>query len=593
MANLFLQLLLRASFIVILAYTLMTSNQLQIAMKDRRSKKSLVYLFAVFGFFAIISNFMGLVVEGSQIISSKGLWQLPSTASLANSRVLAISVSGMIGGSALGLAVGFITGIIRLLQGGLDPYIYFLSSVLVGLFSGWLGDRSIRQQRYLSPLEASLCAAMMELLQMLIIYLASTNSSQALSLIQLIIVPMVVVNSLGAGIFMSIIQLLLRQGVNTKAVQTSQVLALANQTLPYFNQGLNQTSAQALVELIYPAVNAAAVSITNDHQVLAYIGAGSDHHLAGQGISTDLTQTTLASGEKSIALTAKQIGCHQANCPIKAGIIVPLKNQKETLGTLKFYFYRAEDITALEEELASGLANIFSMQLTLGMIQAQKQLLEQAELKSLQAQVNPHFFFNALNTISAIMRFDVEKARHLLLNLSDYFRASLSQHQQILIPLAKEIQHVQAYLEIEEARFPGRVAVIFKIDPDCLEIPVPNFVIQVLVENAMRHAFKHWQKGDGAQVIVSGQKSQNRLALRVTDNGQGINNELLQELTEQPIKSESGTGTALYNLNQRLIGIFDPLARLQISSELGEGTSILINIPISERGGNHALSFSR
>ncbi|WP_282920643.1 LytS/YhcK type 5TM receptor domain-containing protein [Ignavigranum ruoffiae] len=580
MANLFLQLLLRASFIVILAYSLMTTDKLQLAMKQRQSKKSLVWLFIVFALFAIISNFMGVVVEGDQIVNTSNLWQLPAGASLANSRVLAISVSGMIGGTFLGFAVGLVTGIVRVLQGGLDPFIYFISSVSVGIISGLLGDRSIRQQRYLSVSEASLCATMMELLQMLIIYLFSQDAGQALQLIQLIIIPMVVVNSLGAGVFMSIIQLLIRQGVNTKAIQTSQVLSLANQTLPYFNQGLNRTSAQALVELIYPAVNAAAVSITNDHQVLAYIGAGSDHHFAGQDIRTDLTQTTLASGEKSIALNSDQIGCHQANCPIAAGIIVPLKNQNETLGTLKFYFYRPEDITALEEELASGLADIFSMQLTLGMIQAQKQLLEQAELKSLQAQVNPHFFFNALNTISAIMRFDVDKARHLLLNLSDYFRASLTNHQHPLISLAAEIQHVQAYLEIEEARFPGRVEVNFDVDPQCLSIELPNFTVQVLVENAMRHAFKHWQAEDGAKVWIKAQCKANYLLLRVQDNGRGIRPEILKEITHQPIESETGTGTALYNLNQRLVGIFDQSAALQIESSQGEGTCIETKIPI-------------
>lgn len=89
------------------------------------------------------------------------------------------------------------------------------------------------------------------------------------------------------------------------------------------------------------------------------------------------------------------------------------------------YFTDHHDLTFVEKQLAEGLAKIFSSQLELGAVETQRKLLQDAEIKSLQAQVNPHFFFNAINTISALVRIDHEKARQLLLQLSHFFRSNL------------------------------------------------------------------------------------------------------------------------------------------------------------------------
>ena len=94
---------------------------------------------------------------------------------------------------------------------------------------------------------------------------------------------------------------------------------------------------------------------------------------------------------------------------------------QEVAGTLKFYFTNEYENTTSTKQLARGLADIFSSQLELGQAEMQSKLLKDAEIKSLQAQVNPHFFFNAINTISALVRIDSEKARKLLLQLSQFF----------------------------------------------------------------------------------------------------------------------------------------------------------------------------
>ena len=127
---------------------------------------------------------------------------------------------------------------------------------------------------------------------------------------------------------------------------------------------------------------------------------------------------------------------------------------QEVAGTLKFYFTNEYDNTTSTKQLARGLADIFSSQLELGQAEMQSKLLKDAEIKSLQAQVNPHFFFNAINTISALVRIDSEKARKLLLQLSQFFRSNLQGARNNTITLEKELQQVDAYLALEQARFP-------------------------------------------------------------------------------------------------------------------------------------------
>ena len=155
------------------------------------------------------------------------------------------------------------------------------------------------------------------------------------------------------------------------------------------------------------------------------------------------------------------------------------------------YFDNPDDLTHVEEQLAEGLALIFSSQIELGEAEVQSKLLKEAEIKSLQAQVNPHFFFNAINTISALMRIDSTKARELLLQLSKYFRGNLQGAIATTIQVQQELDQVKAYLALEQARFPERYHIVFDVEEDCLECLIPPYAIQVLVENTIKHGFKN------------------------------------------------------------------------------------------------------
>lgn len=176
------------------------------------------------------------------------------------------------------------------------------------------------------------------------------------------------------------------------------------------------------------------------------------------------------------------------------------------------------------------------------MAEEQSKLASDAEIKSLQAQINPHFFFNAINTVSALMRTNVDQARTALLQLSTFFRSSLQGVTETQIPLKQEKEHVNSYMSLEQTRFPDKYTVIYAIDA-APEVQVPPFCLQVLVENSVRHAFPNRRKGNIIKITVK-QHPPTALNIIVADNGIGIKKELLARLGQETITSSTGTGTA-------------------------------------------------
>ncbi len=570
----------RAALIILLAYILMTNHHLKQLLMTRTKLKSSIGLIIIFALFAILSNIFGVMVSFEQLSFSASLSALSDGVVIANTRVLSIGISGLVGGPIVGTAVGLISGIFRFFQGGRDPHIYLVSSILIGLLSGWVGHQSVQRQRFLTPIQGGLVAVALELIQMACIVFLSENQEMGWNLVQVIFVPMALVNSIGTGLFLSIIMNTLRHEDSLRAVQTHDVLQLTKDLFPYFHSGLNRSNAQQIAERIQKTMKVSAVSLTNRDEILAFVGVGSDHHKVGSDLVTDLSQKVMASDHMHVAHKRAEIGCKCPNCPLEGAIVVPLNNGKEVIGTLKYYFTQEDKLTEVEQQWAEGLGEIFSSQIQLGQADAQQHLLKQAELRTLQGQVNPHFFFNSINTISAIMRFDSEKARRLLLKLSQYFRASLTGNRQALVTVSEELQQVQAYTEIEEARFPDRFDISFDIEADLNMILIPPFLIQILVENAIHHAFKDREAQNEIRVSLKRLNTEEAIFC-VQDNGFGIEESTLHQLGKQVIKSELGSGTALENLSRRLQGIYGSQSDLQFKTS-DEGTLISVRIKTFE-----------
>ena len=257
----------RGGLIIILAYLLINIPRFQYLISDRERWSVKLQLIFIFGLFAVISNFTGVEIAENEIIIDQLFSRLAPNSSLANTRVLTIGASGLIGGPFVGFFVGLASGIIRFWQGGADPHTYLISSLLIGLLSGFYGKKFIQNDTFPSIKEGAAVGALMEAVQMICIVVFGSNFQDALGVAQFVSVPMMLTNSIGTAMFLSILDTARRQEEQTRAVQTHDVLQLANETLPYFRSGFDEESALKAAEIIRRFTKVDAVSITNQHSI--------------------------------------------------------------------------------------------------------------------------------------------------------------------------------------------------------------------------------------------------------------------------------------------------------------------------------------
>ncbi|MFC0362869.1 LytS/YhcK type 5TM receptor domain-containing protein, partial [Enterococcus canintestini] len=291
MLDLFILMMERVGLIILLAFLLVNVTYFKRVLENRTQLSSKVILIIVFGLFAILTNFTGIEITGNQIVPSNFLTHISENTSIANARTLVISVAGLVGGPSVGTTVGGIAGVHRFLQGSGEGSFYIFSSLLIGLISGLVRLLLIKRQWQNKALIYALVGILMESIQMIFVAFFSGTD-----LAKMIAGPMIMINGIGTFIFMSIINVTLKQEEQAKAVQTHDVLNLAAQTLPYFRAGLKRESSQAVAEIIQRYTKLAAISMTDKHQILAHVGAGSDHHIPELEVITELSKKVLQTG---------------------------------------------------------------------------------------------------------------------------------------------------------------------------------------------------------------------------------------------------------------------------------------------------------
>ncbi|MGM9925773.1 MAG: LytS/YhcK type 5TM receptor domain-containing protein [Bacillus sp. (in: firmicutes)] len=568
----------RVGLLVILAFLLSRLKSFRQTIHNEHGKKEKAILITIFGIFGVISNYTGIQIEKGLINAQ--VWQVnvELEGALANTRVMGVVIGGLLGGPVVGAGVGLLAGVHRLTLGGFTAVACGVSTMIAGIAAGFLG-RKFDIKNSLSFKKAVAVGIVMEAFQMAFILMVAKPFSSALNLVEIIAVPMIVMNGFGTFMFMLIIKTMVSEEERTKALQTHKALHIAQLTLPYFRQGLNEHSCQKVAEIIYEATKADAISITNNTKVLAHIGAGGDHHSQKKNILTKLTKKVLEEGRIITAKHRYEIGCNHADCPLEAAIVLPLNAHHQTVGSLKMYFTNASRLTSVEQELAEGLSKLFSTQLELAEAELQRKLLKDAEIKALHAQVHPHFLFNSLNTISSLVRIDTDQARKLLLQLSTFFRSNIQGARRMLVPLEKELEHVEAYLSIEQARFPDKYRVCIDIEPELKEVLIPPFTLQPLVENAIHHAFVKTRRGN---VDIRAYIEDERMVVITEDNGVGITPKQAENLGKATVASPKGTGTALRNIKQRIEEIYGDEASFEVVSQVGRGTKIVIHLPLKQ-----------
>jgi two-component system LytT family sensor kinase len=194
--------------------------------------------------------------------------------------------------------------------------------------------------------------------------------------------------------------------------------------------------------------------------------------------------------------------------------------------------------------------------------------LVEARLGALQTQLNPHFLFNALNAISAHIEGTPRTARRMLEQLGDLLRLSLSHAEDQEIPLAEEIEFIDKYISLQQARFGDRLEVTTSIDPEVLDVLVPTFLLEPLVENAIRHGIA--PRSEKGRLEISGGKREDRLRLSIRDNGPGL---------PQGWDADRNGGIGIQNTRERLQHLYGNNHMFAISGTSGSGVLVEIEIP--------------
>lgn len=542
---------------------------------DRLNRRQQYFAIVFFGFFGIIGTYSGMSFNTDTLQFNRWAADLASDEAIANSRVIGIVIAGLLGGYKVGIGAGLIAGLHRFTLGGFTAFACGLAAIVAGIISG----RLQKKKKNINLATAFMVGAIAETVQMLIILLLAKPFDKAQTLVEIIGIPMILANGLGSALFLMVIKNVVSEEEKAGALLAQKTLRIADKTLAHLRKGINQDSAQAVCRILHKEVKTSAVAMTNQTDILAHIGLGDDHHRSNSVIQTQITRDVLKSGELVIA-NDETIHCNEQKCPLGAAVIAPLKQRGETIGTLKFYFKSEKEITNVVIELISGLSNLLSNQLEIAEADKAYQLAKEAEVKALQAQISPHFLFNTLNVITSLTRIDPAKARMLLVSLSHFLRQNLTATTVTMTSLEQELRHVKAYLAIEEARFVEKLRVTYEIDDAALLVKIPPLTLQPIVENAVKHGIKNMEQDSHIQIVI--QKNGDGTTVLVADNGQGMNEERIDQLGKQIISSEKGSGIALYNVNRRLVMMFGEKASLQIESEPENGTRISFLIPNAE-----------
>lgn len=544
---------------------------------------TLAFLLSQFAIFRRMIYRRGSIGERAAITIIFGLIGIVGTYSgipigdaLANSRVIGVMAAGLIGGPWMGVSAGVIAGGHRFLLGGFTAFSCGLANVCEGLLAGIV--HRYYPDKMIPWWIAWIAGIVGEVMQMGIILLTARPYDLALELVHAIAVPMIVVNSLGIAIFMLIIKTAMYTQEQVGAEQSHKALDIATKTLPYLRHGLDRSTAQATVQIIYDAGGYDAVSITNTDQVLAFIGVEAPHHSPGGTIGlTNSTRRVLLSGEVYIAQNNDEIGCLCANCKLASAIVVPLKRANHVIGALKLYYTRTSAIGQADVVFASGVAHLFSTQLELTEIDRQAKLVVRSELKALYAQINPHFLFNTLNTITSLVRTKPDLARELLIKLGSMFRYTLHNTGRD-ITIDEELAQVRSYLTIEQARHGEKLMIVEEIAPELGKYLIPFLTIQPLVENSIKHGLQ--PKENGGRITIRAVEQQQDIVITIIDDGVGMDTG-----ANCPIAVPCAEGIGLSNVHERLRGQYGAEYGVSISSILGSGTTVTLRIPKRVRDG--------
>ena len=535
----------------IIAFFFIKIDKANIIIKSKaKTKKDIVALSFFFSLLSISGTYIGLNFNGA----------------ILNTRNMGVVAGGLLGGPYVAAITGLIAGIHRAIVNlGRETAIpCAIATIIGGFLTAYVSRFTKNKDRMFF---AFLLAFVVENLSMALILVIQKDKILAQSIVKNFYIPMVFMNSVGAAVLILLVEDIIQKSELIAGNQAKLALEIANKTLPYFR---NTENLNEVCKIIANSLGARATVITDTKEIIA--GFSTDKSVINRSnIRSNNTREVLKTGEVMLVIKDDEdeiiedffyISPH-----IKSCIILPLKEKNDVSGTLKIFFDTAEKITEKNRYLMIGLSHLISTQMEISKVENLISLLKYSELKALQSQINPHFLFNVLNTMTSLIRTNPEKAREVTIDLSNYLRYNLDNNLKS-VELIKELNQIDTYIKIEKARFGEKLNIIYDVDESLYNFQIPSLIIQPLVENSIKHGIL--KKRDKGFVKIIVKKIDKDIEVAIEDDGVGIEQAVIDNLDK---KIEENIG--LKNVHQRLKLLYGEGLNI---TKLEQGTRIKFKI---------------
>lgn len=563
-------------------------------LNERRKWQQDIVLSLIFGGIIIMSTAIGVNIDSYSL----------------NTKAIGAITAGLLGGPVVGFLSSCIGALYELFFS--VPKVFARSAAFSTILCGLLGAGFYPyfQRGKWKYKDLFILACFGELVEMVSLIRITVSLQVAVTAILDAAIPMMLMNSIGILIFVSCFNtVFVRQDLESSR-QLQQMLELTRHCMPLFHENLEKSeSMNEVVSMIIEETQWAGTMIMDRNRMLAWkmvsdldIKSPMDHmedikaawdalNLPDEAWESSEVLEKILDGlkdsdspevQQNLKMLAPLWGIPEiAELALERGEMVTVFRIPETsvwyrtmrecsvvaapfiiegqaIGCLVVFMKKQWTGRKSELDMIENLVTIASYQIAVRELEKRKSMLQKAEFKALQFQVNPHFLFNALNTIASVCREDPERSRELLVTLADYFRYNLD-YEAYMVPLEEELDHVKDYLELERARFEDKLIVSYDV-PEHMNILIPTLTLQPIVENAVRHGIS----ADGKRIVdISVRETEEAFIVDIGDKGKEFDPEVLRKLeTGEAIDNSIG----LSNVHKRMKSIYGEEHGLKITS---------------------------
>lgn len=538
MLTLFFEVIRNIAVIAVVIYIITQCKPFRRSMNQSHYSRWDKYaLVVVFGMLSAVGNYLNVPFQQTAMV---------------HARLIGTIIGGLFGGPLVGIGAAVIGMIPRFfIPVSSFPVITaaLVANVLIGALSGYVNQRYGARNISLW-LGGGIALVSEAVLKSAVLWQAGPQ--QVFELEKYIALPAAISTCLGVILSIYIIRGVYADEDNNKANAAKKVIDIIFNTRGIFRKnGFTREAAQQIGKIIYNTLTVDYVAVSSP-----------------EGIWVEYTQ-----------------GANKKDC--KNTLQLPLRVSHRDIAVIYISRPGLRKFHPYEEKWLLSLAELLSLELYQMALDRQTVLLSQAELNVLKSQIRPHFIFNMLSNIKAVINTEPEKAKELICDLSSFLRGRLHRMEDT-VSLAAELEAVDTYIRLEKMRYGERLRVVKTVEPETLTQQVPYFILQILVENAIKHGI--FKKKNGGTVSISAKRREDCLYLTVHDDGEGISPAVLARIrafSQQQEMSDltESTGIGLRNIYDRIQTLYGKRGIFSVQSTMERGTMIFISIPWGQERG--------